>query len=80
MDSNPAKGGQASTVSMDIGTLYKQMVGAGELESPTPSLSVTCSNQLSYAPIHLFMPVARICFMCPQIALNDNDILAEKSG
>ena len=28
-----------------------KLVGAGELESPTPSLSVTCSNQLSYMPV-----------------------------
>lgn len=27
------------------------LVGAGELESPTPALSGQCSDQLSYAPL-----------------------------
>ena len=30
---------------------FKCLVGTSELESPTPTMSRWCSNQLSYAPI-----------------------------
>lgn len=30
---------------------YNRVVGASEFESPTPTMSRWCSNQLSYAPI-----------------------------
>ncbi len=37
--------------------IFQNLVGPGELESPTPAMSRRYSNQLSYGPKFLFLAI-----------------------